>query len=113
MFAADNRKAYREQQFNTEFGEEGGPEDRPLFVQFCANNADQLLASAKVVEAHCDAVDINLGCPQDIAKKGYYGAFIQDDWDLVYKLSELFLFDLFFFENLVAYDGVWGSVGGS
>ncbi len=39
-------------------GIEGG--DRPLFVQFCANDPDVLLSAAKKVEGRCDAVDINL-----------------------------------------------------
>ncbi|KAI0829112.1 hypothetical protein BC628DRAFT_1417455 [Trametes gibbosa] len=86
MFAEGNRKPYREQNFDTVHGEEGGPEDRPLIVQFCANNADHLLKSAKLLEAHCDAVDINLGCPQDIARRGHYGSFLQDEWDLIYEM---------------------------
>ncbi|KAJ7815744.1 hypothetical protein B0H14DRAFT_3475921 [Mycena olivaceomarginata] len=35
--------------------------DRPLIVQFCANDPEYLLTSAKVVEGHRDGVDINLG----------------------------------------------------
>lgn len=60
--------------------------DRPLVVQFCANDSDYLLAAAKLIEDKCDAVDLNLGCPQGIAKKGHYGSFLMEDWDLIHKL---------------------------
>ena len=71
----------------TEYFLDGNPKyDRPLFVQFCANNADEFLAAAKYVTPFCDAVDLNLGCPQGIAKKGRYGAFLQEDQQLIYSL---------------------------
>ncbi|CAN6562924.1 unnamed protein product [Malus baccata var. baccata] len=73
---------YREQEFTT------CKEDRPLFVQFCANDPEVLLDAAKRVETHCDYVDINLGCPQRIARRGNYGAFLMDNLPLIKSLVE-------------------------
>ncbi|KAK4410040.1 tRNA-dihydrouridine(16/17) synthase [NAD(P)(+)]-like [Sesamum angolense] len=78
---SENEK-YRSQEFTT------CNEDRPLFVQFCANDPDVLLDAARRVEPYCDYVDINFGCPQRIARRGNYGAFLMDNLPLVKSLVE-------------------------
>lgn len=39
-------------------------DDRPLIVQFAANNAQTLADAACIVAPFSDGVDLNCGCPQ-------------------------------------------------
>ncbi|KAL7685834.1 putative tRNA-dihydrouridine synthase, aldolase-type TIM barrel, DUS-like, FMN-binding protein [Plasmopara halstedii] len=73
---------YREKMFEHHI------EDRPLIVQFCGNDPKTVLKAAKLVENYCDAVDLNLGCPQGIARKGHYGSFLMHDKDTVQAIIE-------------------------
>ncbi|WUR03005.1 tRNA-dihydrouridine synthase [Vairimorpha necatrix] len=61
-------------------------EDRPLIIQICGNDISKMLKVSLLVQDFCDAIDINLGCPQEIARRGHYGSFLQDDWELVEKI---------------------------
>ena len=59
------------------------PNDRPLIVQLCGRQPSQLAAAAKALLTHyngqIDGIDLNLGCPQEIASKEGIGAYLAED----------------------------------
>ena len=59
------------------------PADRPLLAQFCGNDAATLLAAGRLVEREVDGIDLNLGCPQGIARRGRYGSFLLEETALL------------------------------
>lgn len=78
-FAVD--EAYRNEEFQVT------PADRPLVAHFGANNPQTLLAAARHVARRCDAIDLNLGCPQRVACAGHFGSFLLDEADRPLVLS--------------------------
>eukprot|EP00928_Gymnodinium_smaydae_P038446 TRINITY_DN26520_c0_g1_i1.p1 TRINITY_DN26520_c0_g1~~TRINITY_DN26520_c0_g1_i1.p1 ORF type:complete len:402 (-),score=44.36 TRINITY_DN26520_c0_g1_i1:203-1408(-) len=74
--------------YRQEILNEARPEDRPLIVQFAGHDPSTLLQAARYVEHMCDAVDLNLGCPQGIARRGRYGAYLLEEEDLVVHIVQ-------------------------
>ena len=68
LFAVDEE--YRKEQFQCT------QEDRPIVAHFSGNNAEIMVQAAKHVENRCDAIDLNLGCPQRVAYAGKFGSFL-------------------------------------
>ena len=50
-----------------------------------------MVKAGKLLQSECLAIDVNLGCPQNIAKKGAYGAYVATHPDIVEKISFLFV----------------------
>ena len=79
MFANDS--SWRKIVFST------CPEDSPVIAQICGHNPDAMVESAKLLEGQCAGVDLNLGCPQKVAKKGAYGVFLAENPTLVSQIG--------------------------
>ena len=67
--------------------------DRNLIVQLAGDDPNVLTTAAKLVQEgeenkNVVAVDLNLGCPQKIAKRGNYGAYLLQDTDRVVMILE-------------------------
>ena len=75
VFCRDSK--YRRDQFQAHAA------DRPLIAQFCGDCPLTLLQAARMVEGQVQAVDLNLGCPQGIARRGHYGAFLLRETELL------------------------------
>lgn len=75
-------KNYKQEHFTT------CPEDRPLVAQLCGNDPETMVKAAKMLENEVDAIDINLGCPQGIARKGHYGSFLLEEPELIEKIVQ-------------------------
>jgi tRNA-dihydrouridine synthase 1 len=75
LFSKDPK--YRADQFTT------SPSDRPLIAQFCSNNPVTMVEAAKFIQNQVDAIDLNLGCPQGIARRGHYGSFLLEESELI------------------------------
>lgn len=73
---------YRKENFYT------APGDDPLIAQFCGDDPEILVESAKYVQDCVSAVDINFGCPQGIARKGHYGSYLLQEPALCVKLVD-------------------------
>lgn len=55
--------------------------DRPLVCHFAANDPKSFAKAAKKAEPFCDAIDLNLGCPQRTAYVGHFGSYLLDQKD--------------------------------
>ncbi|KAF0694125.1 Aste57867_14965 [Aphanomyces stellatus] len=71
---------YRTQRLDRDLLE--GP-NVPVVVQFAGDDPRTLVDAAKLVQHRATAVDLNLGCPQPIARKGHYGSFLLRDTDTI------------------------------
>eukprot|EP00934_Nitzschia_sp_Nitz4_P006794 Nitzschia sp. Nitz4//scaffold18_size181773//74720//76483//NITZ4_001916-RA/size181773-processed-gene-0.15-mRNA-1//1//CDS//3329540014//6784//frame0 len=72
---------YRAKEFQTT------PYDRPLCCHFAANDPEHFAKAAKLAEPYCDAIDLNLGCPQRTAYVGHFGSYLADAKDRELVLS--------------------------
>lgn len=69
---------------------EAGSMTAPVVAQLAGNDPDLLVEAGKVIGGLADALELNIGCPQQRAKDGHYGAYLlhKKDLPLVTSLVE-------------------------
>ena len=68
-------------------------DERFYIPQFCGNDPQTILEAARYAEPYCDAVDLNLGCPQSVARKGeWYWSYAQTSAQIFHTLGDNFSF---------------------
>lgn len=60
--------------------------DKTTIAQFAGDNPNTLVEAGRHIHHDVAAIDLNLGCPQKIAKKGNYGAYLLKDKDRIVKV---------------------------
>ncbi|KAJ7691600.1 FMN-linked oxidoreductase [Mycena rosella] len=62
--------------------------ERPVVVQLCGNDPETIVRAGRKIQSYCDGIDLNLGCPQQVAFDGHFGAYLlgQKDWPLVEQI---------------------------
>eukprot|EP01060_Flectonema_neradi_P018038 TRINITY_DN24855_c0_g1_i1.p1 TRINITY_DN24855_c0_g1~~TRINITY_DN24855_c0_g1_i1.p1 ORF type:complete len:387 (+),score=68.29 TRINITY_DN24855_c0_g1_i1:69-1229(+) len=65
-------------------------DEKHIIAQLAGKNVDYICKAASLISDSCTAIDINLGCPQTIAKNGQYGAFMSDEsaFEAIKRLSK-------------------------
>lgn len=61
-------------------------QDKNTIVQFAGDDPDTVVEAGRYVHHDVAAIDLNLGCPQKIAKRGNYGAYLLSQPDQVIKV---------------------------
>ena len=54
-----------------------------------SDDPEEFLQAAQHVQHMCDAVDLNLGCPQQSAVKEHFGACLMEEPELVRRMVSL------------------------
>jgi len=68
--------------------------DSPLIVQLAGDDPFVLVQAGKHLQHNVSAIDLNLGCPQKIAKRGNYGAYLLSNKELIMKLLKSMMKEL-------------------
>ncbi|TFK38166.1 tRNA-dihydrouridine synthase [Crucibulum laeve] len=65
-----------------------GGSERPVVVQLCGHDPETIVKAGRKLQGSCDAIDLNLGCPQEAARECRYGAYLlgQKDWPLLEEI---------------------------